>query len=203
MRTLEIGDGGDLGRPDLCRGSSKARILNERKEIDVIRQIGKPGLLAAAALIAAASLAFAHDPKKKITTGMMEGCGEHHAAAMKASDDVSMHLAEAKRSNTLAEMRTHVEAADKAMTEMKSQMSMCMEMMETKQGGKAGAGMMGSGTSAEKKSAAKVVDPVCGMEVEMANAPTTTYKGKTYYFCSEDDKAKFLKNPEQYANKNP
>jgi len=189
----------------ICAGGARRlEILNERKGIDVIRQIGKPGLLAAAALIAAASLAFAHDPKKKTsTTGMMEGCGEHHAAAMKASDDVSMHLAEAKRSNTLAEMRTHVEAADKAMTEMKSQMSMCMEMMETKQGGKAGAGMMGSGTSAEKKSAAKVVDPVCGMEVEMANAPTTTYKGKTYYFCSEDDKAKFLKNPEQYANKNP
>ena len=92
--------------------------------------------------------------------------------------------------------------ADKAMTEMKNHMSMCMEMMETKHGGKMGAGMMGSGTtSGEKKSSAKVVDPVCGMEVEMANAPTTTYKGKTYYFCSEDDKAKFLKNPEQYANK--
>jgi YHS domain-containing protein len=178
--------------------------MTERKEMDVIRSISRPGLFAAASLIAGASLAFAHDPAKKAGMGgMMKECGEHHAAAMKASDDVSMHLAEAKRSSTLAEMRTHVEAADKAMTEMKNQMSMCMEMMETKQG-KASAGMMGSGTtSAEKKSAAKVVDPVCGMEVEMANAPTTTYKGKTYYFCSEDDKAKFLKNPEQYANKNP
>jgi YHS domain-containing protein len=27
------------------------------------------------------------------------------------------------------------------------------------------------------------------------------YKGKTYYFCSEEDKQKFEKNPEQYAGK--
>jgi YHS domain-containing protein len=50
---------------------------------------------------------------------------------------------------------------------------------------------------------AKVVDPVCGMEVNTANAPTATYNGQTYYFCSEEDKAKFQKSPEQYAGKKP
>jgi YHS domain-containing protein len=120
-------------------------------------------------------------------------CGEHHAAAMKASDDVSTHLAEAKHSTTLAEMRTHVEAADKAMTEMKNQMSMCMEMMNKMHGEKSNVG--------SKATAATVVDPVCGMDVESASAPKATYAGKTYYFCSEDDQAKFQKNPEQYVRK--
>jgi YHS domain-containing protein len=47
--------------------------------------------------------------------------------------------------------------------------------------------------------ATKVVDPVCSMEVtDTKTAPTAVYKGKTYYFCSEEDKAKFEKNPEQY-----
>jgi YHS domain-containing protein len=41
------------------------------------------------------------------------------------------------------------------------------------------------------------------MEVNTANAPTATYKGQTYYFCCEDDKAKFVKNPEQSAGKKP
>jgi YHS domain-containing protein len=155
------------------------------------KRIGMPGLLAVAAFIAVASFALAHDHAKK--SGMDDmACGTHHSAAMKASEDISTHLAEAKRAGTLAEMRTHVEAADKAMTEMKTHMSACMEGMHKMHGDKMGAG---------SSTTAKLVDPVCGMEVDKAKATTATYKGQTYYFCSEDDKAKFLKNPEQYAAK--
>jgi YHS domain-containing protein len=164
-----------------------------------MKPVGKAGLLAGAVLIVTASFALAHDPAKKSAGMHGMDCGEHHSAAMKASDEVSMHLAEAKRSTTMAEMRTHVEAADKAMTDMKNHMSMCMEMMEKMHGEKMGAGMMGSGSSAT--ATAKVVDPVCGMEVDSGTAPKTTYAGKTYYFCSEEDKAKFQKNPEQYVRK--
>lgn len=160
------------------------------------KSLKRDAWLTAAVFFCASAIALAHDPKKKSSTmGIMDGCGEHHAAAMKASDDVSMHLAEAKRSSTLSEMRTHVEAADKAMTDMKNHMSMCMEMMNKTQGGMASPTTTGA-------TAAEVVDPVCGMEVADAKtAPSATYKGKTYYFCSEEDKAKFQKNPEQYASK--
>ena len=35
-------------------------------------------------------------------------------------------------------------------------------------------------------------DPVCGMEVDAQKAGfTTTYKSKTYYFCSQACKTKF------------
>jgi YHS domain-containing protein len=162
------------------------------------RRFKIPGLLAVAAFIAVASFALAHDHAKKSGTDEM-GCEAHHSAAMKASEDVSTHLAEAKRAPTMAEMRTHVEAAEKAMNEMKSQMATCMEGMHKMHGEKMGAGTMGMGSGAA--ATAKLVDPVCGMEVDKATALTATYKGQTYYFCSEDDKAKFLKNPEQYAAK--
>ena len=172
----------------------------------MITRIGKPGLLAAAFLVAAASFAFAHDPAKKPAdkASMMNGCSEHHSEALKARDQVKVHLAEAKRAGTLAEMRRHVEMAESSMAEMDKQMSMCMEMMH---GDKMGAGKASSTaaatTAASATTAAKVLDPVCGMEVETADAPTTTYKGQTYYFCSDDDKEEFLKNPEQYAGKKP
>jgi Cu+-exporting ATPase len=46
----------------------------------------------------------------------------------------------------------------------------------------------------------EVKDPVCGM---MVDPKTTTdkaeYKGKTYYFCSRDEKETFLKSPEKYV----
>ena len=56
-------------------------------------------------------------------------------------------------------------------------------------------------------------DPVCGMEVDEAKASahqstpgwpaagSSTYKGKTYYFCASQCEKAFDANPEQYAEK--
>ncbi|MCL5100873.1 MAG: YHS domain-containing protein [Candidatus Marsarchaeota archaeon] len=38
-------------------------------------------------------------------------------------------------------------------------------------------------------------DPICGMEVNESSKISSTYKGKTYYFCSKACKEKFDKNP--------
>jgi len=49
------------------------------------------------------------------------------------------------------------------------------------------------------------IDPICGMEVdeERANAAgrRAEYKGKVYYFCSDECKKAFDKEPAKYANK--
>ena len=43
-------------------------------------------------------------------------------------------------------------------------------------------------------------DPVCGMQVDPKSAAAQeSYQGKTYYFCAAGCKAKFEKNPGQYA----
>jgi YHS domain-containing protein len=45
----------------------------------------------------------------------------------------------------------------------------------------------------------KMVDPVCGMDVDPATAAATSvYAGKTYYFCSKDEKELFDKDPKKY-----
>jgi putative intracellular protease/amidase/YHS domain-containing protein len=41
---------------------------------------------------------------------------------------------------------------------------------------------------------------VCGMDVDPASAPKSVFKGKTYYFCSPDDKQTFDAAPEKFAN---
>ena len=42
----------------------------------------------------------------------------------------------------------------------------------------------------------KTKDPVCGMEVDKAQTTiTSSYEGKTYYFCSDSCKERFDKNP--------
>ena len=46
-------------------------------------------------------------------------------------------------------------------------------------------------------------DPVCDMSVEERSAPvTTTYGGKTYYFCSNDCFQRFNANPQKYIEQN-
>ena len=44
------------------------------------------------------------------------------------------------------------------------------------------------------------IDPVCGMEIEEAQAPATTeFEGRPYYFCSESCRDEFEANPQLYA----
>jgi YHS domain-containing protein len=45
---------------------------------------------------------------------------------------------------------------------------------------------------------AMVADPVCGMQVAKTAAVTADYEGTTYYFCSEQCKATFMKDPKKY-----
>lgn len=144
------------------------------------------GIVFAAAIIAVVTFAFADGSggKSDQAHGCKAACAEHHSAAMKASDEIGKHLAEAKGSATVAEMRTHVEMAETSMNEMKKHMSMCMESC---------------GIHAEKKALGTVVDPVCGMEIDTTAAVTATHQGKTYYFCTEENKAKFLKDPGRYT----
>jgi Cu+-exporting ATPase len=43
-------------------------------------------------------------------------------------------------------------------------------------------------------------DPVCGMDIERDDAAAQSdFQGKTYYFCSNDCKQKFDKNPQTYV----
>jgi membrane fusion protein, copper/silver efflux system len=46
-----------------------------------------------------------------------------------------------------------------------------------------------------------VEDPICGMQVDPVKAgdKRSTYKGEAYYFCSDQCKAKFDKDPEKYS----
>ena len=59
-----------------------------------------------------------------------------------------------------------------------------------------GEGWMKPGSNAiydqpHTSTSANVVCAVCGMDVDPANSPKSSYKEKTYYFCSQDHKAQF------------
>ena len=39
----------------------------------------------------------------------------------------------------------------------------------------------------------------CGNGVDAKTAPRVLHQGQTYYFCSEQDRAEFVKNPAEYG----
>jgi YHS domain-containing protein len=60
--------------------------------------------------------------------------------------------------------------------------------------------MMAGVSLADDAPKTEVKDPVCSMAVQPKTAADkATYKGKTYYFCSKEDKETFLKSPEKYV----
>jgi len=71
----------------------------------------------------------------------------------------------------------------------------------------AGCGQKEEQTQVEKTTreiqvaSAKVVDPVCGMEVDAQAAVTAEHEGETYYFCSAGCKEQFLEDPEKHMDK--
>jgi YHS domain-containing protein len=147
--------------------------------------------------------AAAQKPAEKAKPGqamsmeeMKKGCREHCQATQSKSQQTSAMIEEAKRSGDPAKMKAALEEAQKRLGEMNEHMSACMRSMGMMGEMHGGMGMM-SGQAAP--AAAKATDPVCGMAVDPATAPKATYKGKTYYFCSTDDKAKFEKDPAKYV----
>lgn len=157
----------------------------------------RTGILAAAAAVLLLQIpVFAqHQHGQGKGQGMKEGATCPHMTAMQSSVDDAIALLEKEKGNA------NVAKALAELREAKSHMGKCGEMcaMHMKQGQGMGKGMgMGMGNAA----ATTVTDPVCGMKIDPATAAAkSVYAGKTYYFCSKDEKAKFDKDPEAYLKK--
>jgi Cu+-exporting ATPase len=50
---------------------------------------------------------------------------------------------------------------------------------------------------------ATAIDPVCEMVVDPATARSAEVRGKTYHFCSEGCRTKFVADPDKYLNRTP
>ena len=50
------------------------------------------------------------------------------------------------------------------------------------------------------RSQQKVIDPVCGMEVDPGRALEYEYEGKTYHFCNPNCEVQFKRDPEKFKN---
>jgi len=122
-----------------------------------------------AALVIAAALAFSNPA--------LAGCGKKSKP----------------RSESNSERMQDMEMNDE-------EMPMCckMKMDHSKMKGHESKGGPEEDGAVEEPGGKEVKDPVCSMMVDTKTAEKAVYKGKTYYFCSKEDKAKFKKSPAKY-----
>jgi YHS domain-containing protein len=142
---------------------------------------------------------------------MMKGCREHCQATTKSMEQMGKSMDEAKASTDPAKVRAALDQAQKPLADMKEHMGMCMNMMAMmeKMHGGGMANMMGgsdhmgmmSGEQMKMAMSTKELATVCNGKVTARNAPTATYEGRTYYFCSKADKEKFDKSPATFVKK--
>ena len=164
---------------------------------------------AAAAALVLSTPAFAHSEQ-----GAGAQCPHHKNSETAVTQALS--LLDRAKTQEGDQAKFAVEQARQQLVEAQKHMAACEEMCAAQgshegHGGHAGHGQAqgghdhaGHGTAAAADQAKKelVADPVCGMKIDPKTAAAkSVYAGKTYYFCSQDEKAKFDGNPEKYLKK--
>ena len=166
---------------------------------------------AAAVLLSTPVFAHNHEGEHGKKTGHAAGNCPHHQA-IETTVAKALTLVDQAASQNGAQAQTTLKQARQQLTEAQKHMDACEKMCAAKmgQGGHEGHNMQhgghaGHGAAPAATAQAKpelVTDPVCGMKIDPKTAAgKSVYAGKTYYFCSADEKAKFDKEPAKYVKK--
>lgn len=168
-------------------------------------------LAAAAAAVLLSTPVFAHNHEGEHGKDAAHAAGTcPHHQAIETSVAKALTLVDQAASQNGAQAQTTLQQARQQLTEAQKQMDDCEKMCATKMGeggheGMQHGGHAGHGAAPAANAQAKpemVTDPVCGMKIDPKTAAgESVYAGKTYYFCSADEKAKFDKDPAKYVKK--
>jgi len=166
--------------------------------------------IAAVAAFLLSTSVFAHDHDH----GKSEEHGTcPHLQGTETAVSQAIALLDQAKTQTGDEAKATLEQARQQLAEAQIHMTACGEMCKTMMGGDhaehgghamhhQGDHEMHNDAPAAEAQAELVADPVCGMEIDTKTAEAkSVYAGKTYYFCSKEDKAKFDSDPEKYLKK--
>ena len=103
-------------------------------------------------------------------------CRAEYKESMKALSQMMARLDAADRSHDERAIRAAVLDARRLVASVKTKVAVCTA------------------------DTALVVDPRCRREVDPKSAPTATYQGTRYVFCSDADKVKFERDPKRYRS---
>ncbi len=152
----------------------------------------------------------ATDQAHAATQGHSDQMKQMHQQVMAEAQAMGQRLDSLVAEMNTAQGQAKVDAIAAVINEMNNDRK---QMMQHVAGMAAHRGMMGGMMGAEGQPGAAMgtsggmmagmgatFDPVCRAKMADNSAPTATYQGKTYQFCSEADKQAFVKDPAKYLN---
>lgn len=148
------------------------------------------------------------------TADLIQGAREQCQMAVLALNELTRALSGAKESNDLAAMRAALVGTERPLARTQQNLGVCVDVLKMIQAPQP------SGESAQQpaehlppvdgrrdmphaSTTGDAIDPVCNMKVDTKTAPTRVYQSKTYYFCSQHDRAAFDREPARYVDKKP
>ncbi|MGE5359142.1 MAG: YHS domain-containing protein [Bacteroidales bacterium] len=144
------------------------------------------------------------------TGGQSDEMKQMHQKMMAEMAAVDQRLDGLVAQMNAAQGQAKVDAIAAVINEMNNDRKQMMQHMTSMMGH---GGMMGGTMGAESQPGGTMgtsgrmmagmgatFDPVCRAKMADNSAPTATYQGKTYQFCSDADRQAFLKDPAKYLD---
>lgn len=130
-------------------------------------------------------------------------CVQAQPAVTRTLEAANARLEAARQSNSAVDMRAAVDDMQAVLRDLRRQLEPCAALQPQPAGDPHAGHTMPQVAPLPpgKTAAAEAIDPVCGMKVDPATAPKAAHQGHTYYFCSEQDKSAFVKEPGKYIKK--
>jgi len=173
------------------------------------------GLAAASARGQHAGHGTPAQPANAPSPDLVTACIEANRQVAALADRTNDRLESARQANNPQEMRAAFADLQAALVEIRTYAATCAPLDGGVASGDPHTGQSTPGTSSPaaadphaghampQSSNVETIDPVCSMKVDPATAPQAIHEGKTYYFCSEGDRQKFLENPGAFSKKDP
>ncbi len=158
-----------------------------------------------------------------VNAEQVSACVQSQQQAMTLIDAANRRIEMARQTNGAAAMRSAVDDLQAALSAVRSQLASCTQLAAAAPPTDAHAGHVvpnaadtraaaDSPAAAADAHAGHVVpapaadllkDPRCGADVDPKTAPQASHGGRTYYFCSESDRQRFVADPARYLQAAP
>ncbi len=146
------------------------------------------GTVALAGLFGARPSAADHSNAASAAPGS-KGCMAEES--VDSIDQLLKDLDDARQSNDIHRMRSALDEARKPLNQMRD----CLDLARKQANKDKGKGPVAT--------AVKDLGLLCGYEIDETRAPKAVYQQITYYFCSDNDRADFEKQPTKYLKTSP
>ncbi len=143
-------------------------------------------------------------------------CVQSQQQVMALVDAANQRIELARQTNDLPVMRTAVDEFQATLSAVRSQLASCVQLAAAAPAVDPHAGHAMPGAAGVQPSPAAqpampccapqadfIKAPDCRADVDPKTAPRASHEGRTYYFCSESDRQRFVADPARYLQAAP